>query len=123
MCESWHDVLLIKFYIIFTPDLTGHTQTKRLNFCHFSQSLGIFDMFLSKREVSLCFYLSEVALTLELPRGGHFCSMFFLLLSHEHRPCSSLDVILGSLVISWMRVTVAHFWEGSLLFPALSICG
>ncbi len=53
-------VLFMKFCVGFTPDVTGHKPSKKLNFCRISPQnicpkfLGIIKIFFGKCERSLC---------------------------------------------------------------------
>ncbi len=54
----WYDVLFLKCCVTFTPDVMGHTPSKKLNFCLvspqsiFPKVLGIIKMFSGKTETS-----------------------------------------------------------------------
>ncbi len=54
----WYDVLFLKCCVTFTPDVMGHTPSKKLNFCFvspqsiFPKVLGIIKMFSGKTETS-----------------------------------------------------------------------
>ncbi len=60
MFDCWYDVLFMKCCVGFTPDVTGHTPSKKLNFCLISPQnicpkvLGIIKIFFGKCETSLC---------------------------------------------------------------------
>ncbi len=55
---SWYDVLFLKCCVTFTPDVMGHTPSKKFNFCLvspqsiFPKVLGIIKMFSGKTEIS-----------------------------------------------------------------------
>ncbi len=54
----WYDVLFLKCCVTFTPDVMGHTPSKKFNFCLvspqsiFPKVLGIIKMFSGKTEMS-----------------------------------------------------------------------
>ena len=56
----------------------------------------------------MCSFWSAVVFALELCHGCHFCSLFLMVesgtltLTEASEACSSLDVVLGSFVTSWM---------------------
>ncbi len=60
MFDCWYDVLFMKCCVGFTPDVTGHTPSKKFNFCLISPQnicpkvLGIIKIFFGKCEMSLC---------------------------------------------------------------------
>ncbi len=55
----WYDVLFLKCCVTFTPDVMGHTPSKKFNFCLvspqsiFPKVLGIIKIFSGKIETSL----------------------------------------------------------------------
>ncbi len=84
----WYDVIFLKCCVTFTPDVMGHTPSKKFNFCLvspqsiFPKVLGIIKMFSDKTETSLFFFLLSSGFRL----GTHFCPVSFLRWSHEHWP-------------------------------------
>ncbi len=88
----WYDVLFLKCCVTFTPDVMGHTPSKKFNFVSsvhrvFSQSLGDHqDVFWQNWDELLCSFCSAAVLVLELCHAGHFCPVSFLWWSHEHWP-------------------------------------
>ncbi len=60
MFDCWYDVLFMKCCDGFTPDVMGHTPSKKFNFCLISPQniclkvLGIIKIFFGKCEMSLC---------------------------------------------------------------------
>ncbi len=72
MFDCWYDVIFIKCYVGFTPDLTGHTFQKVKLLSHQStiylpKSLGDNqDIFWQMRDKPLCSFWSAVAFALEL---------------------------------------------------------
>ncbi len=60
MFDCWYDVLFMKCCFGFTPDVTGHTPSKKCNFCRISPQnicpkvLGIINIHFGKCETSLC---------------------------------------------------------------------
>ncbi len=88
----WHDVLFLKFCVTFTPDVMGHTPSKKFNFClvspqsTFPKVLGSSGCFLAKLRWAFMFFCSAAVLVLELCHAGHFCPVSFLWWSHEHWP-------------------------------------
>ncbi len=90
----------------FLPDVTGHAPSKKFNFCLISPQnicpkvLGIIKIFFGKCETSLCgFFLVSSGYCL-----GTLPWMPFLTqtLIEASEACSSLDVVLGSYMTSWM---------------------
>ncbi len=97
MFDCWYDVLFMKCCVGFTPDVTGHTPSKKFNFCLISPQnicpkvLGIIKIFFWQMwDALFCSFWSAVAFALELSHGCRFCPVsfpvFFLLLNHEHWP-------------------------------------
>ncbi len=94
MFDCWYDVLFMKCCVGFMPDVTGHTPSKKFNFCLISpqnickkypKSIGDYqDIFWQMWDEPLCSFWSAVAFALELSRGCCFCPVSFLLLNHEH---------------------------------------
>ncbi len=99
------------------PDVTGHTPFKKFNFCHISPQnscpkvLGIIRIFFGKCETSLCvffFFVSSGFCLGTFPWMPFFPSLFLiieswtLILIEASEACSSLDVILGSCMTSWI---------------------
>ncbi len=61
MFDCWNDVLFMKCCVdVLTPDVTGHTPSKKFNFCLIGPQniclkvLGIIKIFFGKCEMSLC---------------------------------------------------------------------
>ncbi len=60
MLTVWYDVIFMKCCVGFTPDVTGHTPSKKFNFCLISPQnicpkvLGNIKIFFGKCETSLC---------------------------------------------------------------------
>ncbi len=74
MFDCWYDVLFMKCCVGFTPDVTGHTPSKKFNFCLISPQ-NICPKFLGKKEQSnfmswnaeyKCFYYSPKSRKLHL---------------------------------------------------------
>ncbi len=111
MFDCWYDVLFMKCCVGFTPDVTGHIPSKKLNFCLISPQniclkvLGIIDIFFGKCETSLCVLFGQQWL---LPWMPFLPSLFLIVeswtltLIEASEACSSLDVVLGSFMASWM---------------------
>ncbi len=63
MFDCWYDVLFMKCCVGFTPDVTGHTPSKNLNFCCISPQnicpkvLGIIKIFLGNVRQAFVFFL------------------------------------------------------------------
>ncbi len=104
----WNAVLVLQ------PDLTGHTPSKKFNFCRTSphnicpKVLGIIKIFFGKCEMSLCVLFGQQWL---LPRNSPMDAVFAqsliveswtLTLIEASEACSSLDVVLGYFMTSWM---------------------
>ncbi len=72
------------------------------------------DIFWQMWDEALCYFWSAVAFVLELSHGCCFCPVSFLIveswtltLIEASEACSSLDVILGSFMTSWMSYRCA----------------
>ncbi len=112
MFDCWYDVFFMKCCVGFMPDVTGHAPSKKLNFCLSPQNicpkvLGIIKIFWQMWDEPL-FFWSAVAFALELSRGCRFCPVSLIIeswtltLIEASEACSSLDVVLGSFMTSWM---------------------
>ncbi len=92
MFDWWYDVLFMKCCVGFTPDVTGHTPSKKFNFCLISPQnicskvLGIIKIFFGKCEMSLCVLFGQQWLLAWNSHGCRVCPVSFLLLNHEHWP-------------------------------------
>ncbi len=81
----WYDVLFIKCCVSFIPDVTGHTPSKKLNFCLISPQniypkvLGIIKNIFGKYEMSLCVLFGQQWL---LPRNSPMDDVFAQSLSY-----------------------------------------
>ncbi len=90
MFDCWYDVLFMKCCVGFTPDVTGHTPSKKFNFCLISPQnicpkvLGIIKIFFGKCETSLCVLLVSSGFCLGTLPWMPFLPSLFLLLNHEH---------------------------------------
>ncbi len=120
MFECWYDVLFLKSCVGFLTDVTGHTSSKKFNFCLISPQnicpkvLEIIKIFFGKYETSLCVLFGQQWL---LPRNSPMGAVFAQSLSYcwimntDHnwgkwglqlfRGCS------GSFMTSWMRCRCA----------------
>ncbi len=99
----------IKCSVGFTPDVTGHTPSKKFNFCHISplnncpKVLGIIKIFFAN-----VFLVSNGFCLGTLPWMPFLSSLFLIVeswtltLIEASEACSSLDVVVGSLMTSWM---------------------
>ncbi len=79
MFDCWYDVLFMKCCVGFMPDVTGHTPSKKFNFCRISPQnicpkvLGIIKIFFWQMwDEPLCSFWSAVTLALELSHGCRF---------------------------------------------------
>ncbi len=77
----WYENLFLKCCVTFTPDVMGHTPSKKFNFCHVRSRC-----FLAKLRLAFIFFCSAAVFILELCHAGHFCPVSFLWWSHEHWP-------------------------------------
>lgn len=115
MFDCWYDVLFMKCYVGFTPDVTGHIPSKKLNFCRISPQsicpkvLGIIKIFLANVRWAFVYFLVSSGFCLgTLPWMPFFPSLFLIVeswtmtLIETNEACSSLDVVLGSFMTSWM---------------------
>ncbi len=65
MFDCWYDVLFMKCCVGFMPDVTGHTPSKKFNFCLISphnicpKVMGIIKIFFGKCETSLCILFGQ----------------------------------------------------------------
>ncbi len=77
--DCWYDVLFMRCCVGFTSDVTGHTPSKKLNFCLISPQnicpkvLGIIKIFFDKCETSLCVLFGRQWL---LPRSSPMDAVF-----------------------------------------------
>ncbi len=107
-----YDDLFMKCCVGFPSDVTGHTPSKKLNSCRISPQnicpkvLGIIKLFFGKCETSLCVLFGQQWL---LPWNSPMDAVFAQSLSYcwimntdLNEACSSLDVVLGSFMTSWM---------------------
>ncbi len=68
MFDCWYDVLFIKSYVGFMPDVIEHTPSKKFNFCLISPQnicpkvLGITKILFGKCEMSLCVLFGQQSL-------------------------------------------------------------
>ncbi len=113
MFDCWYDVLFMQCCVGFTPDSKPF---KKLNFCHISPQnicpkfLGIIKIFFGKCETSLCVLFGQQwLLPWNSPMDAVFAHGLFLIaeswtltLIEASEACSSLDVVLGSFMTSWM---------------------
>ncbi len=112
--HCWYDVLFLKCCVTFTPDVMGHTPSKKFNFCLVSpqsisqKSWGSSRCFWQNWDELLCSFCSAAVLVLDLCHAGHFCPVSFLMveswtltLTEASEACRSLDVVVGSFVTSW----------------------
>ncbi len=101
MFDSWYDVLFMKCCVGFTPDVTGHTPSKKFNICLISPEktdfcakvLGIINMFFGKCETSLLLISSGFCL-------GNLPWMTFL---------PSLFLIVESWTLNWSKWGLQFF--------------
>ncbi len=111
--DCWYDVLFMKCCVGFTPDVTGHTPPKMFNFCLISPQnicpkvLGIIKIFFGKCETSLCvvssgFCLGTLSWMPFLPSLFLIVESQTLTLIEASEVCSSLNVVLGSFMTSWI---------------------
>jgi len=111
----WYDVLFLKYGVTFTPDVMGHTPSKKFNFCLvssqsiFPKSWGSSRCFLAKLRQAFMFFLLSSGFRLgTLPCKPFLPSLFLMVeswtltLTEASEACTSLDVVVGSFVTSWM---------------------
>ncbi len=87
----WYDVLFLKCCVTFTPDVMGHTPSKKFNFCLvspqsiFPKVLGIIKMFSGKTEMSFyVLFAQQQFSSWNSAMQAIFCPVSFLWWSHEH---------------------------------------
>ncbi len=108
----WYDVLFLKCCVTFTPDVMGHTPSKKFNFCLvspqsiFPKVLGIIKMFSGKTEMSFYVLFAQQRFwswnSAMQAIFAQSLSSWTLTLTEVSEACSSLDVVVGSFVTSWM---------------------
>ncbi len=108
----WYDVLFLKCCVTFTPDVMGHTPSKKFNFCLvspqsiFPKVLGIIKMFSGKTEMS--FYVL-FALSSGFGLGTLPCRPFL--------PSLFLMVESWTLTLTEARPAVLYMLLWGLLWP------
>ncbi len=115
MFDCWYDVLFMKSCVGFKADVTGHAPSKKFNFCLISPQnicpkvLGIIKIFLASVRQAFVFFLVNSGFYLgTLPWMPFLPSLFLIVeswtltLIEASEACSSLDVVLGSFMTSWM---------------------
>ncbi len=112
MFDCWYGVLFMKSCVGFMPDITGHTPSKKFNFSLISlQNIcPKIKILFGKYEMSLCVLFGQWILTLQwmpiLPSLFLIVESWTLTLI-EASEDSSLDVVLGSFITSWMSCPCA----------------
>ncbi len=106
--------LFMKCCVGFTSDVTWHTPSKKFNFCCISPQnicpkvLGIIKIYFGKCETSLCVLFGQQwLLPWNSPMDAFFAQSLSLTLIEASEACSSLDVVLGSFMTSWMSCRCA----------------
>ncbi len=106
--DCWYDVLFMKCCVGFTPDVTGHTPSKKFNFCPIRpQNIcpkvsEIIKISLANVRRAFVFFLVSIGFCLETLPWMPFSS--FLLLYHEHWPeLKQVRPAVGAFMTSWMR--------------------
>ncbi len=107
-----YDVLFIKTCVSFMPNVTGHTPSKKFNFCLispqdcFSISLGDNQNILGKFEMSLCVLFGQQWL---LPWNSPMDAIFVQSLSH----CwiINIDLSLGKWGLQFFRCCSGFFYD------------
>ncbi len=113
MFDCWYDVLFMKCCVGFTPDITEHTPSNVQLLSHQSteylpKSLGDNqDIYLANVRRSFVFFLVSNGFCqwqwmLFLPSVFLIVESWTLTLIEASEACSSLDVVLGSFMTSWM---------------------
>ncbi len=106
----WYDVLFMKCCDGFTPDVTGHTPSKKFNFCLISPQniclkvLGIIKIFFGKCEMSLCVLFGQQWL---LPWNSPMNAVFAQSLSY----CWIMTLIEASEACSSFRCCSGFFYD------------
>ncbi len=106
MFDCWGYDVFMKSCVGFMPDVTGHTPSKKLNFCHISPQ-NICPKVKQMWHKPLFSFCSAVDLALELSHGCWLCPISFLLLNQWglqfFRCCSGFfyDLLDESLLRSW----------------------
>ncbi len=76
MFDCWYDVLFMKCCVGFTPDVTGHTPSKKFNFClsteYLPKSLGDNQDIFGKCETSCVFFGEQWLLPWNSPMDAVF---------------------------------------------------
>ncbi len=112
MFDCWHDVLFMKCFVGFTPDVTGHRPSKKFNFCLVSPQnicpkvLGIIHFLANVRwafVLFLGFCLGTLPWMPFLPSLFLIVESWTLTLIEASEDCSSLNVVLGSFMTSWIN--------------------
>ncbi len=138
MFDFWYDVLFMKCCVGLTPNVMGHTPSKKFNFCHISPQnicpkvLGIIKIFLANVRRAFVFFLVSNGFCLEtLPWMPFLPSLFLIVeswtltLSEDlqfFRCCSGFfyDLLDESSLRSWSNFgrtatpgKVHHFYKFS----------
>ncbi len=118
---NWRPDILLQDFLIkcrihgsINYDITGHTPSKKLNFCRLSPQnicpkvLGIIKIFLPNVRWDFVFFLVSSGFCLgTLPWMPFVPSLFLLVeswtltLTEASEACSALDVVLGYFMTSW----------------------
>ncbi len=112
MFDCWYDVLIMKCCFGFTPDVTGHTPSKKCNFCRISSQnicpkvLGIINIHFGKCETSLCVLFGQQWL---LPWNSPMDAVFAQSLSY--RWIMNIDLNWGKWGLQFFRCCSGFFYD------------
>ncbi len=120
MFDCWYGVLFMKSCVGFMPDVTGHTPSKKFNFCRISPQnicpkvLGIIKILFGKCETRLCVLFGQQWL---LPWNSPMDAVFAQSLSY----CwiVNTDLNWGKLSLQFFRCCSGFFYD---LLDELSLC-
>ncbi len=138
MFDCWYDVLFMKCCVWFYVSCNGTRTFQKVQLLshqsteHLPKSLGDNqDIIWQMWDEPLCSFWSAVAFALELIPWMLFLSSLFLIveswtltLSEASEACSSLDVVLGSFMTSWMshRCALGDILVGRPLLGRFNHC-